>query len=490
MQPARRSVFWITVLGVAAITAVRLAVLYVSPLQLYPDEAQYWWWAQTPDIGYFSKPPLIAWIIRLTTFFFGDREWAIRLAIPLLHAGTALLVFEVARLAYPFDARIALWSAFAYLTAPGISYSSGLASSDPPLLFFWALALMAFLRAAHEPGWRWPVLCGAAIGIGLLAKYAMIYFAIGVAVAAIATPQARKLVLSWRGAVMVAIAASIFAPNIAWNAAHGFSTIAHTEANANWNRAHYNPVHLAAFLAGQFGVFGPLLMAAWLAGLWRIMRCGERTVDESILCALSLPPLVLIAFQAIISEANANWAATAFVAASPLAIAEILRRWPRWTLPGSFLLHGGVFALLCLILVRPAFADRLGLGNVFKRQEGWLQLGERVAAEAARGGYTVVAADNRSILAELLYYARPNRFAMRKWDPNLTSHNHFDMTLRLTAPAPRVLLVLAPEDAAAVLPTFESNRVVATVSTPVGGRQPRVLRLYDARFYRGPQIHG
>ncbi len=490
MQPTleRRALFWIAVAAIAAVTAMRVAVLVASPLQLYPDEAQYWWWAQTPDLGYFSKPPLIAWIIRLTTFLFGDSEWAIRLAIPLLHGATALVIFEIGRTAYRADPRVALWSALAYLTAPGISYSSGLASTDPPLLFFAALALLAFLHALQKPGWRWPILCGAAVGLGLLAKYAMVYFVIGVAVAAIARPEVRKLFASARGLAMPAIAAFIFAPNIGWNIAHGFPTFVHALANANWSRAHYNPLHLAAFLAGQFGVFGPILMAGWLVALWRIGRSREPTVADIVLCALSVPPLVVIAVQAFISQANANWAATAYVAASPLAIGEILRRWPRWTLPASFALHATVIAVLWLILLQPAAADRLGLGNVFKREEGWRQLGECVAAEASRGGYGIVAADNRSILAELLYYSRPNRFAMRIWAPDMTSRNHFEMTLRLTPPAPRVLLVLAPESAGPVLATFESTHLLAIVSTPVGGRQLRVLRLYDARFYRGPQL--
>ncbi len=150
---------------VAAITLVRLIVIVVSPLQLYPDEAQYWWWAQTPDWGYFSKPPMIAWIVWLTTTLFGDQEWAIRLAAPLLHGATALLVYAIAQ--RTFDARTGFWSAIAYVTLPGISYSSGLISTDVPLLFFWALALYAFLRQRQNrkqgpagagrssAAWRW-----------------------------------------------------------------------------------------------------------------------------------------------------------------------------------------------------------------------------------------------------------------------------------------------------------------------------------------------
>ena len=46
-----------------ALTALRLAALFATPLELYPDEAQYWLWSRTLDWGYYSKPPMIAWLI-------------------------------------------------------------------------------------------------------------------------------------------------------------------------------------------------------------------------------------------------------------------------------------------------------------------------------------------------------------------------------------------------------------------------------------------
>src|SRR5690348_9206265 len=103
-----RRLLLLAVLIVGVITLIRIVVLLVTPLQLYPDEAQYWWWAQTPDWGYFSKPPLIAWIIWLTTRL-SDAEWSIRLASPLLHAVTALVIFAIGRIAC--ELRVGFWSA-------------------------------------------------------------------------------------------------------------------------------------------------------------------------------------------------------------------------------------------------------------------------------------------------------------------------------------------------------------------------------------------
>jgi hypothetical protein len=150
-------------------------------------------------------------------------------------------------------------------------------------------------------------------------------------------------------------------------------------------------------------------------------------------------------------------------------------------------LDGLVMVVLWLILLSPSFANGIGLGNAFKRMEGWRELGNAVADEAQAGHYAIISAANRSIMAELLYYAAPRTAFVRMWDRDMHDDDHFQMTLRLTVPAHRVLMVVSPQEAPAVLGTFDSNTLADTVTVPIGGRHIRVTQLYDARDYRGPQ---
>jgi 4-amino-4-deoxy-L-arabinose transferase-like glycosyltransferase len=469
---------------IAAITVVRVVVLIVSPLQLYPDEAQYWWWAQNVDWGYFSKPPLIAWIIRLTTLA-GDPEWAIRLASPLLHGATALLLFGIGRLA--FDARVGFWSALAYATLPGISYSSGLISTDVPLLFCWATALYAFLRALDDPRRRWAFLCGIAIGFGLLAKYAMGYFILCAVMAGAVDRKVRAWVVSWRALATLVLGLAILSPNLIWNAAHGWPTVAHTQSNANWSHAHYSLGNAAAFVLGQFGVFGPLMMAGYLAALWRLRRSEQRSGNAVVLADFSVPVLILIVIQSFISEANANWAAAAYVAAIPLAVVTLLSWWRGRALAASFAIAAIALLALWMGQVSPAAADRVGLGNALKRETGWRELGREVAAESHRASYEAIGTANRSVLAELLYYARPRTVPIRAWDANPKPRDHFQMTIPLTPSFHRVLLAIAPNEAPKVLATFDSAKPLHALVVNAGAHRTRTLALYDASGYRGSQ---
>ena len=74
------------------ITVFRIYSLNVSPIELSVDEAQYWHWSRNIDLGYFTKPPLIAWMIAFSTFVFGNEEWAVRLFSPITHLFISLVL--------------------------------------------------------------------------------------------------------------------------------------------------------------------------------------------------------------------------------------------------------------------------------------------------------------------------------------------------------------------------------------------------------------
>ena len=89
--------------------------------------------------------------------------------------------------------RTGFWSGLVYATLPGVSLSSSLISTDAPLLFFVALSLLALARFSVSASWRWGAMLGVGLGFGLLSKYAMIYFILGLALYAAWTSAGRAL---------------------------------------------------------------------------------------------------------------------------------------------------------------------------------------------------------------------------------------------------------------------------------------------------------
>src|SRR5437879_10755046 len=141
-----------SVLLTAARTLAWLIALFRTPLELYPDEAQYWLWSRTLAFGYYSKPPVIAWAIRASTALGGDTEPWVRLPAVLFQAGATLLVFWIGRRLY--GSRTALAAAALYALAPAIQLSATVVAPAAPLLFFLGLTLMAYTTLQAALGGR------------------------------------------------------------------------------------------------------------------------------------------------------------------------------------------------------------------------------------------------------------------------------------------------------------------------------------------------
>lgn len=382
-------------LAIALLGLLRVLVVVVTPLELGPDESQYWRWGQTFDWGYYSKPPLIAWTIAASTSLFGDVEWAVRLAAPIAHAAAGFFLFLLGR--SMFDARVGAWVAAVYLTMPGVWLSSTLMSTDALLLPLWALGLWALWRLRQTPNLLNAALLGAAIGAAMLAKYAALYFLVGAGLAAVIDPPTRRALLSLQGALALVVLLAVLSPNLLWNAANDFATVGHTGDNANWSNATFDPGNLVKFVVDQFGVFGPLTFAMLVifAGLllrgWR-QKGLER--EHWLLCFI-LPALLVIIVQAFISRAHANWAASAYPAAAVLVAAcAVIHVRTLWLLIGVAInaLIGATYIVMALA---PSVADGLGADNAFKRVRGWDTMTARFAELADEQNASAILFDER-----------------------------------------------------------------------------------------------
>ncbi len=446
----------------AGLVALRLWALTAGGLELQYDEAQYWFWSRSFDWGYFSKPPLIAWAIGLTTSIFGNAEWAVRLAAPLAQACAAVALFALGRRLYgPWAG---FWAGAGWLLMPAVWLSSSVISTDALLMPLWSLALLALWRLHETQSWRWAVVLGLAIGFGALAKYAMLYFAGCAALAAFWAPDLRRTLLSAKGAAAGALGLAILAPNLIWNALHSFATISHTAENAGGAGFGFNPDELLEFLSGQALVIGPVLLAAFVVLAWRAARrpTGLELRDKYLL-AFAAPPLIVIMAQALISHAHANWAATAY----PAAMVWIAGRlagggaWGPRVLAASSIANLAIGALALTAALNVSVANRLGLANAFEDGRGWRETARATAEQVrAHGPFSSIMTDHRALFFELSYYwpkDAPPAPPLRMWVLGPAAHNHAE------AVAP-----MRPMDGARTLVVHMQPRYVDEVTADFG----------------------
>ena len=467
-----------------AVTVARLALLVASGLGFHGDEAQYWSWSQDLDWGYYTKPPMIAWLIGATTVVCGDAEWCARAGSPLLHAGTSLLCGLIGgRL---FDPRTGFWAGLLFLTLPAVSFSSAVISTDVPLLFFWALALYALLRVLDSRSPAWCIVLGIAIGLGLLSKYAMAYFVIGTVLACASFREHRWFLTSpyMFGASLPA--GLLVIPNLAWNQAHGWATVAHVGQNANLGGTLFHPGEAAGFLGEQAGVFGPLLLAA-LA--WRTVQLIRGRADrrEAWLFCFCLPTLAIVTVQAFLSRANANWAATAYVSATIVVAGWAVNEGRLWLPKISVGLHAAAALMLALFFLGLPGIEPPIKSDPLRRMRAWPESAARVISALENHPDRILLTDDRKTMASLLYLLRDTPWKPVMWDYDGHPDHHYELTARYQPKAgDRVLLVAKWDNPHPILEQFNDTVRLTPVRVPIGAGRERILHLFTLDGHVAP----
>ncbi len=455
------------------ITVYRVWVVASSGLNLYVDEAQYWYWAQQLDWGYYSKPPVIAAIIAATTGVCGDSEVCVRAGSLVLYPLSTLLLFLLAKRL--FDANIALLAAVLFITLPAVSLSSTLISTDVALFFCWTLALYAFVKALDSDAWRDWLLLGVALGLGMLSKYTMGIFLVS---ALLYVLLDRRFEVLWnrRAWAAVLVMALLFAPNLWWNWQHDFPTFRHTAsiaASSTQGTLHWD--EFSEFLGGQFGVFGILLfpLLAWVIFTGRVAH-------KALLVSFILPFLLIITLQALFGRANANWAAPTYVAATLLVAAWLRGRGKLFA--AALLLN----VVLGLLVYHPAPLDALLKSDLHKRLKGWDQIGEQYLAVQHQYPQALLLSDSREVLSELVYYARPEGLRGVSWNPQHQLRHHYDLVTTLDGKAGDDFLFVTKDPLSAdVSGYFEASQALGALHVEVHPTYKLDYNVFLLKHFKG-----
>jgi 4-amino-4-deoxy-L-arabinose transferase-like glycosyltransferase len=501
------SPFRILVSAVLVLTFLRVAALATTGLELHGDEAQYWTWAQRLDFGYFTKPPLIAWIIAGATSVCGDAAWCVRLPSPILHGLTALAVFWLTRAVFRADSRadwIGLWAGAIWITLPAVAYSALLVSTDVPLLLCWTVFLAAWrslvdARSGRE-AWLLVLVAGLALGTGLLAKYAMAYALIGIALHMAVDRDARALLRSVKLPALIGIGLLVLSANLIWNLQNEFATVRHLGDNANLKGELFHPLTALEFLGQQFGVFGPVPFAILI---WRVVALvrGQASRAEKFLLVVTLPPLAVVTAQAVLSRANANWAVTAYPAATVLVAGWLvtqakprLGRWAKGLTLGPHLVAG--LALLMVAALWPTWQPPLATKGLAKLA-GWEEMAQKLRPVLAQYPDLPVMMDDRMNMAALLYTMRGELVAADRaqegvpgtpvwaWDWNFCPEHHYEQTSRFDPEyAQPIMLWSGWEDPGPITASFRDVVPVGIYRVTAYGLT-RVIRVFLLDRYQG-----
>ena len=401
------------------ILCIRIVGLYFSPLEVQGDEAQYWYWSTYFDWGYYSKPPLVAWIIGLFTSIFGNSIFILKLPSLLAHFLTSLVLFNLSKV-FNRSTEESLWLSITYLLFFAVSLSSNIISTDPFLLLFWSSSLLFFKICLNKKTFKNIILTSIFVALGFYAKYAMIYFFLCSIILILFTDNKKELIKSIL--IISFFVLILISPHLYWLYSTNWVTFIHTGDNFNWNASLYNFEQLFNFIVSQFFISTPIILFIFIK---QFAKTKKFIQSYSFEISYSLPILVLITAQSFISRANANWSSVAFIGVSMIVVNILYKNYKK-----IFLLNTAI-GLVVLILVSIFIINPPNI-SPFNKLQGMKDAAKEIQFldESLNTDYIVF--DDRMNIAKFLYYLPSKSKKLRYLSYGNYPGNHFEMLMPIT----------------------------------------------------------
>ncbi len=223
--------------------------------------------------GYVDQPPLVAFAARLSAPF-GYNVVALRI-LPVVAA--ALTVWIASRIAAELGGgRFAqALAALTTLLVPAYLLLGNTLTTTSFEPLSWTLLLYALLRLVRTGDERYWLAAGAAFAFGMYGKYSMLLLAAALFTGLLVTKERRLLASIWF-AGGTALALALIAPNMVWQAAHGWpfaqvvaGDFAHRHAFNTGLQLEYRDVakNALAFVLEQIVYVNPLSLPVWILGI-------------------------------------------------------------------------------------------------------------------------------------------------------------------------------------------------------------------------------
>lgn len=408
-----RPYFTVMTVFLIGISLFRVYYILHGPLDLSPDEAHYWEWSRRPDMSYYSKGPMIAYLIAIGTGIFGDNVFGVRFLAVVFSLLSSIYLYKLGRDMY--DERIGAFSAIMLQIIPLYSAFGVIFTIDSPFIFFWIISLYLFWKAIKAEK-QATILLGLTIGLGLLTKYTMVFFYL---CAFLFILKKRRDLLKRRGPyIAFVISLFIFSPVILWNAQHDWVTLRHTAGQAHIGEGlRISLKSLLEFVGSQFGVITPIIFVMIIVLLIKIGK------DEKggFLFWFSMPVIAFFTIKSLHGKVQANWAMTGYITGI-LALFRLYFSDPekqkfkgleigKYTRLRGITIAGLVFALLLTVISHypPGFLPvKLDPSS---RLKGWKALGEEVSLiyeDMRKKGDVFIFSDRYQVSSELAFYVRGN----------------------------------------------------------------------------------
>ncbi len=476
-----------SILLTGAFTLLRLVMM--GRTGLGDAEAYYWTWSRHMDLSYYDHPPMVAWLIRLSTWFGGDTPFWTRFPSAVLFVGVCWLIYLTAEEIFK-ESEAGFWSLLIFNLSPLFSFGALQMVPDIPAAFFWMLyvyLVVKILNGASELLWY---AVGAALGLGLLSKYML----------APLVPST-LLMLWWhkehrhhlgRPHIYLggALGLLIFSPVLIWNYAHDFPSFKFHLVNRN-QEAHFSLNHMGQFLGGQALYMSPLAWFGLLYVAWKVSRTLLKTGDKTLVPVfwMGAPPLLFFYLIGLWSKTSEpHWAAFGYL--TPIIAWGAFftfhkKEWMKYTV-ASLVLSGALIVLVYVHTFRPILPlkPKYDITNLLY---GWNVVGKAAEDDLAslpgKKGKFLMA--HHYVMCSQLEFATKHRHKVFCVN---SKTDQFDFFPETVPPAGADFIFVADErfeEPPGQFYLFDRSEKAQKITVFRGGRPVREFQLYRVFGYRG-----
>jgi len=420
------------------ITLFRIYFILQGPVDLSPDEAHYWEWSRRLDLSYYSKGPMIAYLIALSTWVFGDNPFGVRILAVLCSFLSSIFIYKIAKKL--FDEKIGYLSGILFQLIPIFSTFGVIFTIDSPFILLWLASMYLFLLSLEGRKIYW-VMLGFSIGLGLLTKYTMAFFYGCMFIYLLKEKYYFKNSLLY---LCVFVSLAVFSPVIIWNFQHDWVTLKHTAGQAHlYEGFKISLKYFAEFIGSQLIVVTPLVfilgfyliikeeilqfakvlfrMIKKLGGdssplaqndnnknkKERVQTHKEEDHNDRIirwfLISFSMPVFVFFLLKSLQGKVQANWAMTAYVP-FVIAIAFAFRKNFFKKISYAAIIVATIFTFINYALPYLNLPAKI---DPSVRLKGWEELGLKVSEikkSLEKEGKVIIFSDRYQISSELAFY--------------------------------------------------------------------------------------
>lgn len=400
-----------------------LRMVYLGLVDLLPEEAYYWNYAQHLDIGYLDHPPMVAWLIWLGTEVFGNTELGVRIGAYASWIAGAAFIFQFSR---NLVGKSAAFVSVVLVAALPYFFSNGfIMMPDAPLTAAWAGSLYFLERALLGNRRRAWLGAGLMIGFGLLSKYTIVLLGLATLTFVLLDPKSRRWLLRPEPYLAAIVACVLFSPVIFWNATHDWVSFLFQSSRRLEDNFEFS---LPTLVADALVLLTPLGLIAAVSALVGIVRhsfpdksdLGDSRQARFVAIYTLVPLSVFVAFS-LFHNVKLNWSGPTWLALLPVIsnalitgshIGGTLRRWWVPNVMGVLVFYGLGFHYLVLGLPTVGY-----VGNIRTLPVAWQEFGRdagqiQVAVEEETGKPVLLITIGKYFAAsELAFYNRARQHA-------------------------------------------------------------------------------